>query len=273
MFAVTTFLRSTPRVAAALLCAGLASASLAQTTRSAWSQAPVALIADDWCPQHCEGGTTHKGYVVDIVSQALQQEGVPFTIRYMPWARAMNTVLRGEADGLLTPTVPGFSKFLYHERAVGYQQYCFYVDQTSDWKYNRFVDLNGKRLAYLKDSGFGELDAYLKVNKDSIPTTEMASGTDFAKRLFAFLGFKRADAVIVTTDVYDYALERGDIAKNFKVAGCLPSEKMAVGLSPKNAERSQAIGQALDRGIAKLRGNGQLARILSAYGMKDWQAP
>lgn len=252
-----------------ILCAGLAWSGGAHSAD--WAQKPVELIADDWCPQHCESGTQDRGYVVDIVSQALQSEGVPFAIRYLPWARGLNMVTRGEADGLLTPTVQGFPSFIYHERAVGYQQYCFYVDAATNWKYNKFADLNGMRLAYLKDSGFGALDDYLKQNQGSITTTELASGTDFAKRLFAFLGFKRADAVILTTDVYDYALARGEVERKFKPAGCLPSEKMAVGLSPAHKARSKAIAQALDRGIAKLRASGRLSKILAGYGMKDWQ--
>lgn len=253
------------------IVAGLASSIpvCAQTPHAEWQQA-VRLIADDWCPQHCESGHAEKGYVVDIVTQALTLEGVPYTLQYMPWARAMNMVTRGQADGLLTPTVPGFPQFVYHDKAVGYQQYCFYVDAASNWKYNGFADLNGKRLAYLKDSGFGPLELYLKNNKAGIATTELTGDKDFAKRLFAFLGLKRADAVIVTTDVFAYGQARGDIAKGFKQAGCLAQEKMAVGLSPANASRSRAIGQALDQGIAKLRSSGGLKKILDRYGMQVW---
>ncbi|MBC7916249.1 MAG: transporter substrate-binding domain-containing protein [Rhodoferax sp.] len=263
-----------PQLLAILLCLGLPAAGHGQSAEDAlWRQKPVRLIADDWCPQHCESGHAEKGYVVDIVSQALALEGVPFTLQYMPWARAMNKVTRGEADGLLTPTVRGFPQFLYHEKAVGFQQYCFYVDAGSDWKYGQFIDLNGKRLAYLKDSGFGPLDDYLKVNKASISTTEMTGDKDFAKRLFAFLGLKRADAVIVTSDVFAYGQAKGDIGKNFKSAGCLAQEKMAVGLSPAQPERSRAIGSALDQGIGKLRNSGALRKILARYGMTDWQLP
>lgn len=262
--------RAVAQLSVAVLCIAFAGVGHAQGSGAGLQQKPVRLIADDWCPQHCESGHAEKGYVVDIVSQALALEGIPYTLQYMPWARAMNMVTRGDADGLLTPTVPGFPQFLYHEKAVGFQQYCFYVDAESRWKYNRFTDLNGKRLAYLKDSGFGPLEDYLKVNKSIITTTEMTGDKDFAKRLFAFLGLKRADAVIVTTDVFEFGQAQGDIAKGFKRAGCLAQEKMAVGLSPANAERSGAIGSALDRGIAKLRRSGALKQILARYGMQVW---
>lgn len=231
---------------------------------------PVTLVADDWCPQHCEADPQRKGYVVDIVTEALRSEGFAVDLRYVPWARAMNMVIRGDADGLLTPTVPGFPQFLYASKAVGYQQYCFYVPESSHWRYTRFSDLLGKRLAYLKDSGFGALDDYLKAHKSSITTTEMTDGRDFARRLFKFLGLQRADAVIVTTDVYAYSVAKGDISPDFKPAGCLADEKMAVGLSPAQPERSRAIGAALDQGITRLRASGRLKKILANYGLTVW---
>ncbi|WP_426211561.1 hypothetical protein [Massilia sp. TWP1-3-3] len=53
-------------LAAALACpAAAATAPMAVT-----AVAPVRLVADDWCPQHCEGDTLRKGYIVDIVGHA-----------------------------------------------------------------------------------------------------------------------------------------------------------------------------------------------------------
>lgn len=231
---------------------------------------PVALVADDWCPQHCEKSSTEKGYVVDIVSQALELEGVPFTLQYVPWTRALRMVERGNADGLLTPTVPGFPQFRYHRQAVGYQQYCFYVDKESEWKYARYADLQGKRIAMLADSGLGPLEGYLKANKGSITVSELRAENDFAFRLFKFLASKRADTVVLTSDVFDYSQAMGVVDKGYKSAGCLDREKMAVGLTHGDARRSELIGKALDSGIEKLRKSGKLAAILAQYGMTDW---
>jgi polar amino acid transport system substrate-binding protein len=121
-----------PQLLVAVFCLAYAEYGYAQASSSDIQQKPVLLVADDWCPQHCKGGQAEKGYVVDIVTQALALEGVPFTLQYVPWTRAMDMVTRGEADGLLTPTVPGFPQFLYHQKAVCYQKYCVYVEAGSD---------------------------------------------------------------------------------------------------------------------------------------------
>ena len=220
--------------AAVLIWAATTTADATVTEPSLWpllKKKPVSLVANDWCPQHCEDNKLHKGYVVDIVSRALALEGISFNLRFVPWSRAMLMVERGEADGLLTPTVPGFHQFFYPDQAVGYQQYCFYVNAASTWTYRQYSDLQGKRIALLADSGLGALDDYLKANKSSITVHEMVGEHDYAVRLFTFLALKRADAVVITSDVFDFHQSHGTLAKGFKSAGCLASEKMAVGLS------------------------------------------
>ncbi|MDM4768240.1 transporter substrate-binding domain-containing protein [Pelomonas sp. SE-A7] len=232
---------------------------------------PVALVANDWCPQHCEASKTEPGYIVDIVTQALQSQGVPFSLRYFPWPRAMRMVERGEADGLLTPTVPGFPQYLFHAQAVGYQQYCFYADKASPWRYSKPEDLQNRHIAMLADSGLGAVDDYIRTHRSSVTVTQITAPHDFAKQLFRFLGMKRADAVVLTTDVFDYGQSRGDIGPNFRAVGCLDTEKLAVGLTRRDEQRSRLIGKALDQGISRLRESGQLAKVLARYGLKDWK--
>lgn len=252
-------------ITAALVCSNKASADA--DASATFSQTPVTLVADDWCPQHCEFDKAHRGYIVEIVEQALTAEGVPFILTYAPWTRALRMTETGAADGLLTPTVNGYEQFLYHQEAVGYQQYCFYVNANSSWHYTAPNDLLGKRLAHLKESGFGELEAYLKANKAQIAIEEFPGNKDFTYSIFKFLAAGRADTIIMTSDVYDFGIRLGKIANTFKSAGCLSNERLAVGLSKMHPERSKWIGQKLDSGIRKLRQSGKLKTILAEYGI------
>ena len=233
---------------------------------------PVSLAADDWCPQHCEGDKQRKGYIVDIVGQALAAEGVPYTIVYRPWMRALRQTEKGVFDGLLTPTVNGYPQFLYPKEAVGYQQYCFYVNVESDWTYKAPADLLGKRIAHLKESGFGKLEKYIAANRRAIRVDEFVGSNGMTDRMFKFLAADRADAVIVTSDVFDLGRRDNKAMGAFKQAGCLENEKLAVGLSRANPERSRWIAGKLDSGIRKLRQSGQLKRILGQYGIAEWPA-
>lgn len=243
--------------------------SVGQTMGELAKAKPISLVANDWCPQHCLKGEW-KGYVVDIVEAALKAEGLPFEISYQPWLRALREVQAGKKDGLLTPTVPGFPQFLYHEEAVGYQEYCIYSNRSSKWSYHTNSDLLGKRLAYLEESGFGSLDDYIAKHSQKIVTTKFTGDDNYPGRIFQFLSYKRTDAVIITSDVYEFSVKRKEIPDEFAVAGCLGKEKMAVGLTKVDEKRSRLIGKALDHGIRTLRKSGQLQAILTKYGLIDW---
>lgn len=240
---------------------------------SGYGIATVHLVVNEWCPQHCSQGEL-KGYVVEIVEQALKEEGVPFEISYQPWIRALRDVEKGRKDGVLTPTVPGFPQFIYPEEAVGFQEYCFYAPRSSPWTFRTNSDLLGQRVAFLDESGLGVIEQYMAENASRIGVTRFASGDgNYVERIFQFLMTSRTDLVIITSDVYDFSVKNKVIPNEFRKAGCLGKEKMAVGLSKADEKRALLIGKALDRGIRKLRQKGQLKEILKKYGLTDWQTP
>ncbi len=247
-------------------------ASAACADASGFDKRPVALVADNWCPQHCKVDGRYKGYVVEIVSEALQSEGVDFNIVYRPWLRALRQTEQGQFDGLLTPTVAGYPQFTYPRQSVGFQQYCFYVKANSSWEFNKPSDLQGKRVAHLKESGFGALADYFAANKKTIQINEFVGDDDLTTRMFKFLSADRTDVVIVTSDVYDFGIRVGKLDGAFKRAGCLASEELAVGLTKSDPARSRWIASKLDLGIATLRKSGRLKVILDKYGIPVWPA-
>jgi polar amino acid transport system substrate-binding protein len=229
----------------------------------------VKLAADDWCPQHCQGDVL-KGYVVEVIEQALATQGATADITYLPWLRAIHEVKRGTYDGLLTPTPAGYPEFVYHEEAVGYQEYCFYTRKEASWRYTRESDLLGQRLAYLKDSGLGRLGTYLATHKGELSVQEFVSSGDFARQIFKFLLSGRTDIIIMTSDVFLYSRKRALIPDAFREAGCLGREKLAVGLAGTDPERARWIARTLDEGIRELKKRGLLAAILAKYGIAPW---
>jgi polar amino acid transport system substrate-binding protein len=230
----------------------------------------VRLAADDWCPQHCQGDAEFRGYIVEIVEEALRTQQLRVEVTYLPWLRAIAEVQRGAFDGLLTPTPNGYPGFLYPEEPVGQQEYCFYTRKDSSFRHTKHADLVGQRLAYLKESGLGSLEAYVEAHRGELNVVELAGDRDFAGQIFEFLRLGRTDVIIMTSDVYHYALSRKRIADVFREAGCLGKEKLAVGLSRSNGERAGHIAASLDAGIRALRKTKRLDAILARYGMSAW---
>jgi polar amino acid transport system substrate-binding protein len=227
----------------------------------------VVLVADEWCPQHCPNNPVLKGYIVDTIEAAFKIENIPVTIVYAPWLRAVRDTISGQYDGLLTPTVENFPEFYYGQESIGVQEYCMYVKENSSWKYRHFSDFKGYRVAFLADSGFGELDGYFKKNNKTIKQIEFADSDNYVKRIFKFLSMNRADIVIITSDVYRYYRLNNLIPDRYKNAGCLGAKRLAVGFSPKNRDRIKLISSILDSGVRKIRNNGTMKRIHAQYGL------
>jgi polar amino acid transport system substrate-binding protein len=230
----------------------------------------IKLAADDWCPQHCQGDAEFKGYIVEIVEEAFRTQQVSVEITYLPWLRAIAEVRRGAFDGLLTPTPSGYPEFRYPEEPVGHQEYCFYTRKDSSFRHTQHGDLLGQRLAYLKESGLGSLEAYVAEHRAALKVVELSGGRDFAGQIFEFLRLGRTDVIIMTSDVYHYALRRKRIADVFREAGCLGREKLAVGLGGSDPERARRIAESFDAGLRALRKTKRLDAILAKYGMTSW---
>jgi ABC-type amino acid transport substrate-binding protein len=105
-----------------------------------------------------------------------------------------------------------------------------------------------------------------------IRVESLIGSQDVTARIFQFLAAGRADAIIMTSDVYDWGVRTGETPRSVTSAGCLANEKMAVGLSRVRPERARIIGERLDSGIRKLRQSGRLKLILDDYGIALWPA-
>lgn len=225
------------------------------------------FVANEWCPQQCEHELNYKGYVVEILEAALNEVKASYTIEWVPWSRGLDMVRRGKIDGLLGPTVEGFPEFHYGKESIGHQEYCFYTNQDSNWTYQKPEDLFGQKIAYLKESGLGSLEDFFSKNKTKIETHEFVLGNDVIKTEFQFLAKKRCDAIIITSDVVKYEIGRKFIPDQFRAAGCLGKETLAVGFSKVNLARSQRISKILDKGLRKIKSNGEYDKIFKKYNM------
>lgn len=228
---------------------------------------PVRLVADEWCPQHCQNNPKHKGYIVDIVERALETENVAYQLTYLPWLRAMALTQGGKYDALLTPLKNEFPEAIFNAETVGDQEYCIYTLNTDNWTYSKPSDFDGRQVAYLSSSGIGDLQHYFD-NTDKVAVQTFPGGDDYVTQLFNFLKTQRTNSVIITSDVYGFSVKEKIIDDSYRSAGCLGHNYLHVALSPADRDRSMLIADLLDAGIRKLRESGELNLILERYGLR-----
>jgi len=226
------------------------------------------FAANEWCPQQCEHEPNYQGYVVEILAAALNEVKASYKIEWVPWSRGLDMVRRGQIDGMLGPTVEGFPEFHFGKESIGHQEYCFYTNRDSKWTFTKPEDLFGQNIAYLKESGLGSLEDFITKNKKKIKTHEFVLSDNVISIEFQFLAKKRCDAVILTSDAVQYSIGRKIIPNQFRSAGCLGKETLAVGFSKVNFARSQKISNMLDDGLRKIKSNGEYNKILKKYNMQ-----
>ncbi len=76
----------------------LAGPALAQPKRAA----PLQLVTGNYPPYEYEEDGRVRGLAVDILTEAFKRCGQPFTIKVVPWARALREAQEGSADAIFT---------------------------------------------------------------------------------------------------------------------------------------------------------------------------
>ena len=238
----------------------------------ALNAATIKIAGAAWCPLNCvaETGEKNRGSLIDIVEQIFKAKGMAVDYREMPWARAKSEAASGAVDALIG-AVPGDAPELVHPREpIGYSQICFYTRKDSTWTYQNIDSLKAIKLGILRDQAYWpEVDKYIEANKNDTKLIYTQSAHMYLESNFDMLGHKRIDATLDDANVAAYLLKRKNLARDFKVAGCLQGAAVYVAFTPAKAEAKEMV-KVIDEGMDQIRKSGELSRILEKYGLEDW---
>jgi len=229
---------------------------------------PPQLVTNNWCPQHCMQHPIGPGYLIEIIQEALSSVGIKTTVKFEPWLRAIKLVKRGKYDGLMTPAKSEEPELLRHKTPLATQRFCFY--QPIGHK-NAFIDLASFRnhsIAFVNGNDLGsEFMSFIGASANNVKVHELTTGLgEFAPRAFRFLMQGRVDAIAITEDMGDFYLgEHKEVKRLLQKSYCTDSEDLHVGLSPVNKERSAELGNMIDKGLKKIKGNGIYQKIMERY--------
>jgi len=111
------------------------------------------------------------GFLLAITKAALEKEGYEAKIVYMPWARALDGVIRGEADGLLGAqyTQERAAKMQFSD-PVGYSEMVFFKLKTTKVDFEKLDDLKGLIIGTINQSAYTpEFDSATYLTKAPAP--------------------------------------------------------------------------------------------------------
>jgi polar amino acid transport system substrate-binding protein len=237
----------------------LAAACLVSVPLSGQSKLLTA-VADAW-PPFIDQNRPGQGLSMEIIQAALGSQGYGVSLQTMPWARAMQAVINGEADMLpdawLTPERT--ANLLFSE-AYATNSIVFIKRKGDPFEYAGLDSLAGKTVGTVR--GYGYNAAFLAAGGFTrLPSYDLVTNV---RRLLAGnldLALEdRAVAVNLLREADPKLLDGIEFTRN-----PLSINGMHIAVGRKNPRAAEII-TAFNRGLAILRADGRLAAMLKEYG-------
>lgn len=217
----------------------------------------LTAAADPW-PPYVGPKLAGQGLAVQVVRAALKREGYDLEIRFMPWARALRLTKNGSTDLLVAAWwTQERAAYLHFSEPYAQNNLKFIKLKQDPFEFEGFASLAGKRIGVVRDYGygdaFGQADNFQQVeNSDLLHNIRML----MAGRIDLTL----EDELVATTILRQQAPEQlTEVAFSHTP---LQTKSLYVA-SGRNNPRHQQIISAFNRGLASLRADGTLARLLS----------
>ncbi len=241
-----------------------------------WHQAyaeTLHVFSPYYCPLVCdpEPEDGKAGFVVDILTRIFEPAGHTFEITFVPYARLVALMNAGEyQDGVLLGGAPHMPDLILPKRTIAPQRGVFFVKAGNAWRYQGVASLKPIHLGFvLGYSTMNEnLDAYLATAER--PAVQVIAGEDsFTRNLFMLLK-ERIDVLLEAEFTAFYQLSLIGETEQVAIAGYTsPVFHNTPGFSPKHPQAHE-FARMVEAGLVTLRETGELAQILSSYGIPLW---
>ncbi|MDY6798522.1 MAG: transporter substrate-binding domain-containing protein [Pseudomonadota bacterium] len=242
----------------------------------AWPESPggepleISVAAPEyWCPYACDSGQRRSGFAVDIARAALESEGHRVLYRNLPYGRAIREAEEGRIDAIVPAFRQEAPNFIFPPSAVSLTEYCFYVREDDPRRYDGLDSLEDMRFVATSGYTYGAtMDAYIANHLKEKVT--LIRGSDVSNRLRELVKIGRYDALLDDRLLFESSQNSVGLVN----AGCLDERHPGyLALSPEDAERSNVIARAFERGLNRIRDNGKLCGILDEYEQSSAVVP
>lgn len=238
---------------------------------SGWAdEDTVTLAADEWCPYNCAPGDEKPGYIVEIARKIFETKGYRIIYRATPWESAVKAGRIGRYDGVIGATKVDGRGFVFPEEEVGISSNDFFVKAGDPWRFQSVASLKNKRLGVIKGYDYGETMNRF-ISDELKADIQMVSWDNAVELNLKKLVSGRIDVLLDDRNVIRYIAARMGVSDEIAYAGSNGKRQyLYIAFSPA-VSKSREYASILTDGIRSLRKTGELAGILSKYGLTDWK--
>lgn len=224
----------------------------------------IITAAADPYPPFVDQSDPQEGLSLAIIRAAYKTQGYTVKMEFVPWARAKSLTIEGKFDILPDCWMNEDNKktMLFSEPyAVNVVRFIKNVDDP--FEYKGMESLKGKKIGTIR--GYSYSDDF-KEPKDFV-RDDVADLLTNIKKVIA----KRVDLTLEDEIVAKVQIAKNDPAllSQIKfVENAFDSKNLYVSAGLANPRHQEIIG-AFNKGLAEIKANGEFAKILDSYGIKD----
>ena len=231
------------------------------------SPSVLSVAADEWFPVNGQPASDHPGFAIEILEAIFEPLGIDVDYRLSGWSRSLEMARNGQVDCVIGAYHGDAPALLFPRTPVALDDLAFYVDAASQWQYQGPASLDQVSIGAIADYSYGELlDGYLRehASEDRI---QMIHGLKPLERNIGKLLSGRIDVLVESQLVMESMIERQRLGGKVREAGRIGlSEPVFLACSPDKSTTPEYL-RLFDEGMARLRESGELARIMTRYGL------
>jgi len=238
---------------------------LAVVTGGFAAEARVLRIrSDSWMPFNGDPAGEKPGYVIEVLREIFEPQGVKIDYQIMPWTDSVKAVEAAQAEGIIGTDVTEAAKMLIGKVPIAEPIFSLFVRKDSPWKYQNIRSLKELRLGVVEGYNYWpSIDEYIK--KSTAPAVHVYSGNAPAAEAVADLTSGKIDVMVESVLVFYWSLKsNGQKISDFRSAYSESTEPLYVAFA--KTEQGREYTRMFDEGLVKLKASGRFDAILAKYG-------
>ena len=204
-----------------------------------------------------------KGFLPEVLVEALDQFGYTVTVEFRPWARALDDVKKGEKDILVGAYyTPEREEFLAYSQPIVEAQDALFMKKGRNITFQQLTDLKPYKIGVLRSAAHGkEFDAADFLHKEEV--------TNYGQNIRKLL-VDKIDLMAGPRDVINYIIKRDYplfVDKIVVVNPPLSTNKVYFGFSKKVAGHQELL-KAFTEGFKLIKNDGTFYYLAKKHGIK-----
>ena len=230
----------------------------------------LTVRADFWLPYNGNPEDAKPGYMIDVLQEIFEPNGITVDYQLQDWAEALDDVNNGKFDAVVGTDDEEAPGMIFPKEEFGSMTIAFFVRLGTNFDYQSVDDLSEIKLGVINGYSYNDdIDEYVAANTDS-GKVRVVSGDNALPTLIEKLVAGEIDVIVEDPNVMSYALGKAGVRTLIQADTLDDPYALYVAFSPKK-KSSKTYADLFDDGIKRLRKSGRLEEILSRYLQKDWK--